>query len=666
MAGVDRLRAGAVRNLAEFLRESFQRLAADAPVKGFKQLAESFEAFSGWLIRYYDAAIARAKNDPYPDQSVSRTDRVFSAILREVQQNCARLIHPPGVEDFPDELAAWSKQWICHFGGYDPRRTSVALVPQWPFTYVVAKFPNPLQRIRDEVEQLLGLPAIPGLKRAEAKYADSFLHFAFPRIEGRDILFQPILLHEFGHTIDWNNSLMEQVYTSLGLSGPTKSEDDERLTSWIREFIADLLATRLGGPCFALALQQLSVIANVLDQDSPTHPASRFRLSMIVEHLQSMGYFASPPGSLVEQAVREWLVDLSVDPTKNPFPGTRSTLLNPAARSKMHAVVEGYCRSNNLTPFDCDSFKVNVPSLVTQLRRGVPPVLAATHTDHLSPLPPVFNAAWELWLSTDPVFDDFHETANRGPTLHVLSGLAFKAVQAAEVVRLWKKGATTNALHQQSGPTIRTAASVPNAAVLTEAELRRRIREQQIIITPLLDRAQVGEGSINLRLGTDFIITRVADLPSFKPHEFGEEAIRRYQERVSKTFGEPFVLHPGRLVLAATLEYIALPLDCAALVLSRSSYGRLGLIVATAVYVQPGWKGCLTLELSNAADIPIELLCGAPIAQLVVFSAQTLRSKPKLFPAGRRPYPTFPEFSPLKGSPEWKRLQKIAEHMRSL
>lgn len=80
--------------------------------------------------------------------------------------------------------------------------------------------------------------------------------------------------------------------------------------------------------------------------------------------------------------------------------------------------------------------------------------------------------------------------------------------------------------------------------------------------------------------------------------------------------GDPFVLHPGQFVLGATLEFLVMPNDLIGQVLSRSSWGRLGLLVATAVAVQPGFRGVLTLELVNAGAVPITLRPGLRVAQL--------------------------------------------------
>lgn len=79
-------------------------------------------------------------------------------------------------------------------------------------------------------------------------------------------------------------------------------------------------------------------------------------------------------------------------------------------------------------------------------------------------------------------------------------------------------------------------------------------------------------------------------------------------------------MHPQQFVLGATCEFLRLPSHLGAYVLGRSSWGRLGLLVATAVMIQPGFSGCITLELVNAGDSPIRLFPGLKVAQLAVHS----------------------------------------------
>ena len=142
--------------------------------------------------------------------------------------------------------------------------------------------------------------------------------------------------------------------------------------------------------------------------------------------------------------------------------------------------------------------------------------------------------------------------------------------------------------------------------------------DRRLVVTPLLDRAQIGRGAVDLRLGTEFLLLRRTQRPGLHPGEDSQQEVDDMQERVVVPFGDELWLHPRHFVLAATLEYLALPDDMAAYVVGRSSWGRLGLIVATAVFVHPGFRGCLTLELVNEGDSPIALSPGIRIAQLAI------------------------------------------------
>jgi dCTP deaminase len=88
-------------------------------------------------------------------------------------------------------------------------------------------------------------------------------------------------------------------------------------------------------------------------------------------------------------------------------------------------------------------------------------------------------------------------------------------------------------------------------------------------------------------------------------------------ELVEVPAGDPFILHPGEFVLGSTLERVRLPDDLVARLEGKSSLGRLGLLIhSTAGYVDPGWDGFLTLELSNVANLPITIYPGMKIGQL--------------------------------------------------
>jgi dCTP deaminase len=145
---------------------------------------------------------------------------------------------------------------------------------------------------------------------------------------------------------------------------------------------------------------------------------------------------------------------------------------------------------------------------------------------------------------------------------------------------------------------------------------------ERLIITPLLDEGQqVNEASIDVRLGNSFIVTRRGNLPCIDPAKQDLRA-GRYQTKHFVNFHEPFYLHPQELVLGATLEYLRLPTSVAAVVTSRSRWGRAGLNIATATAVHPGFSGAITLELVNHGEVPLVLYPGIPIAQLVLYDCQ--------------------------------------------
>jgi dCTP deaminase len=143
--------------------------------------------------------------------------------------------------------------------------------------------------------------------------------------------------------------------------------------------------------------------------------------------------------------------------------------------------------------------------------------------------------------------------------------------------------------------------------------------EARLVVTPLLDPAvQIGPASIDLRLGSDFLLTRRAEGAGIDPASANQRAIEDTQELTTVPLGKPFWLHPQQFALGATLEFIRMPRHLGAYVVGRSSWGRIGLIVATAIMVQPGYHGSLTLELVNEGEGPIALYPGLRVAQLTV------------------------------------------------
>ncbi len=186
--------------------------------------------------------------------------------------------------------------------------------------------------------------------------------------------------------------------------------------------------------------------------------------------------------------------------------------------------------------------------------------------------------------------------------------------------------------------------------ILSVDEIRERMHDasvppkQRLIITPVLDwdsQAKSGQAAIDLRLGQRFTVPRRTKLDHLDHlSETHLQDIRRYKDEHHVWIGDFFVLHPRQFVLGETLEWVHLPPAMAAFVIGRSSWGRDGLIIATATGVHPGYSGILTLELTNVGEIPLRLYPGLAIAQLFIHQVDQepeVEIKPSLFAASTRP-----------------------------
>jgi dCTP deaminase len=159
---------------------------------------------------------------------------------------------------------------------------------------------------------------------------------------------------------------------------------------------------------------------------------------------------------------------------------------------------------------------------------------------------------------------------------------------------------------------------------LSDATIRALVEQGRIKIDPY-DAANVQPSSVDVRLGDSFRV--------FHNHRVSAIDLRdppqNLTEEVVVAEGEPFVIHPGEFCLGRTQEWVELPDDIVSRVEGKSSLGRLGLIVhATAGFVDPGWKGTLTLELNNLTRVPIKLYPGLLIAQLSFMSLDRPAERP--------------------------------------
>lgn len=196
-------------------------------------------------------------------------------------------------------------------------------------------------------------------------------------------------------------------------------------------------------------------------------------------------------------------------------------------------------------------------------------------------------------------------------------------------------------------------------------ELRRRLFDSNVgtrlVITPLIDLdLRLQRNTITISLGTKFIVMRGTRYAAINPLEITETKVEEILEKVELEYNEQIVLRPGQMILAGSFEYVSFPPDLCAQVGSRSTYGRLALVPATATFIHAGFKGCLTLELVNVGADPVVICPRLEVAQLIFQyhneDPEPLITKYKL--------PVGPEFPKVWADANIKKLVKFRQTMR--
>jgi dCTP deaminase len=166
--------------------------------------------------------------------------------------------------------------------------------------------------------------------------------------------------------------------------------------------------------------------------------------------------------------------------------------------------------------------------------------------------------------------------------------------------------------------------------LLSDRDIRAELAAGRVVLEPF-DEAMVQPSSVDVRMDKYFRVFENHRYPHIDPAEEQAELTRLVEPEP----GEPFILHPGEFVLASTYEVVTLPDDVAGRLEGKSSLGRLGLLThSTAGFIDPGFSGHVTLELSNVATLPIKLWPGMKIGQLCLFRL----SSPAEHPYGSAQY----------------------------
>lgn len=164
--------------------------------------------------------------------------------------------------------------------------------------------------------------------------------------------------------------------------------------------------------------------------------------------------------------------------------------------------------------------------------------------------------------------------------------------------------------------------------ILSDADILRRLEDGDLVIDPIDDfDLQIQPASVDLRLGREFLEFQRTNIPCIHPGS--EHEVDQYVDETVVEEGEEFILHPGDFVLGTTKERVEIPADLIAHVEGRSSLGRLAIVVhSTAGLCDPGFRGRITLELSNLGNAPVALTPEMRISQLTFTELTTPAERP--------------------------------------
>jgi len=160
--------------------------------------------------------------------------------------------------------------------------------------------------------------------------------------------------------------------------------------------------------------------------------------------------------------------------------------------------------------------------------------------------------------------------------------------------------------------------------IFSDRTIKEALASGRIVIDPF-DESFVQPSSVDLRVDRFFRVFENHRYPQIDPKQPQDDLTTL----VETTENEPFILHPGEFVLGSTLERVRLGDDVVARLEGKSSLGRLGLLIhSTAGFVDPGFDGYLTLELSNVAKLPIAIYPGMKIGQISFYELSTPADNP--------------------------------------
>jgi dCTP deaminase len=198
-------------------------------------------------------------------------------------------------------------------------------------------------------------------------------------------------------------------------------------------------------------------------------------------------------------------------------------------------------------------------------------------------------------------------------------------------------------------------------AILSEDQVKGRLKLEitdgrSLVITPRPRKDAFDADSVDLRLGCHFLLPQMPPEPRWGSAQMGGHS----HTRIHVPLGSYFVVPSHETVLGVTLEFIKLPMDVSGQILTKSSVARSFMVIETAPWIHPLYRGCLTLEIANVSNTPLTIFPGLPIAQLVLL--QNENTPTPGMPGGSYVGPIYPEEPPKKSLKDEMRKAGVARY----
>jgi deoxycytidine triphosphate deaminase len=625
-----------LRDRSNAFERQIERRRADLSSSNPSGLGHALDLFAHYVVAFRDEI-----------NNVEQTTSDNDIFLRELRHLIAHL--QVRIELYDDRFCRTHErvprslmslvEKECEAFGLPSREAVLTVGPPGNFATFVADLKGVL--FKD-----IGMPTLPD-------YLADFnpVMIAIPDLEGTRATWQPVVVgHELAHYFQRARPIADQLSLTKRLDPDKAAEVSATLPQssgvgatdvrtllqiaarWLNELVCDAYTVHRYGAAGVAAICEFLESVSATSVSSRSHPPGNLRAHLLLSWL-------GDELTTAERRTVQPFIELAGLPQASPWSAYLAEIFD-ALSSEIQQTVQDWSRSHSYHSRQRSSV---VEWLATQLDDGMPCREAAPLNGGLVSVEAadVVNASWLARV------DDTDKPIDR---------LAAKALDTLDFLDKW---------NEANGDTSRSdddLATVSEQSILSEIDIRARLgveTEAAIKVAPYLADSIHGS-SMDVRLGNQFIIFQQSAASSFDALSEDQDP-RSMQLFIEKAWGDTFHLHPGQLVLAATLEYIALPYDLTAQVGTRSSYGRLGLISATAVQVHPLFAGCITLELVNLGEMPLTITPGERIAQLVFMKTNRVPSENR----GKYLYPTGPEFSRIHRDNESATLRRMRAQFKA-